>query len=49
MKRTSANLNLDFLLGICRRLMSRRPDLRVVVTSATIETRRFASISVARP
>ena len=36
------NLNLDFLLGICRRLVSRRPELRVVVTSATIETRRFA-------
>ena len=36
------NLNLDFLLGICRRLLARRPELRVVVTSATIETRRFA-------
>ena len=36
------NLNLDFLLGICRRLVKRRPELRVVVTSATIETRRFA-------
>ena len=36
------NLNLDFLLGICRRLVIRRPELRVVVTSATIETRRFA-------
>ena len=36
------NLNVDFLLGVCRRLVERRPDLRVVVTSATIETRRFA-------
>ncbi|HSD53521.1 MAG TPA: ATP-dependent RNA helicase HrpA [Burkholderiales bacterium] len=36
------NLNLDFLLGICRRLVLRRPDLKVVITSATIETRRFA-------
>ena len=36
------NLNVDFLLGVCRQLVTRRPDLRVVVTSATIETRRFA-------
>jgi ATP-dependent helicase HrpA len=36
------NLNVDFLLGICRRLLPRRPDLKVVITSATIETRRFA-------
>jgi ATP-dependent helicase HrpA len=36
------NLNVDFLLGICRRLVERRPDLRVIVTSATIETARFA-------
>ena len=36
------NLNVDFLLGVCRRLVERRPDLRVIVTSATIETRRFA-------
>jgi len=36
------NLNLDFLLGICRRLVARRPELKVLITSATIETRRFA-------
>jgi ATP-dependent helicase HrpA len=36
------NLNVDFLLGVCRRLVLRRPELRVIVTSATIETRRFA-------
>ena len=36
------NLNVDFLLGVCRQLATRRPDLRVIVTSATIETRRFA-------
>jgi ATP-dependent helicase HrpA len=36
------NLNVDFLLGVCKRLVSRRPDLRVIVTSATIETARFA-------
>jgi len=36
------NLNVDFLLGVCKRLVARRTDLRVIVTSATIETRRFA-------
>ena len=36
------NLNVDFLLGVCRQLVARRPELRVIVTSATIETRRFA-------
>jgi ATP-dependent helicase HrpA len=36
------NLNVDFLLGVCRKLIQRRPDLRVIVTSATIETHRFA-------
>ncbi|MCM2310989.1 MAG: ATP-dependent RNA helicase HrpA [Steroidobacteraceae bacterium] len=36
------NLNVDFLLGVCRQLVQRRADLRVIVTSATIETRRFA-------
>jgi ATP-dependent helicase HrpA len=36
------NLNVDFLLGVCRRLVTQRPELRVIVTSATIETRRFA-------
>ena len=36
------NLNVDFLLGVCKRLVGRRPELRVIVTSATIETRRFA-------
>ncbi len=36
------NLNVDFLLGVCRQLLPRRPDLRLIVTSATIETQRFA-------
>ena len=36
------NLNVDFLLGVCHRLLPQRPDLRLVVTSATIETQRFA-------
>ena len=37
------NLNVDFLLGVCRQLVKRRPELRVIVTSATIETARFAA------
>jgi ATP-dependent helicase HrpA len=36
------NLNVDFLLGVCRKLVTRRPELRVIVTSATIETQRIA-------
>ena len=36
------NLNVDFLLGVCKRLLPQRPDLRLIVTSATIETQRFA-------
>ncbi|HRA76742.1 MAG TPA: helicase-related protein, partial [Propionicimonas sp.] len=36
------SLNIDFLLGYLKQLLPRRPDLRVVVTSATIDTARFA-------
>ncbi len=36
------SLNIDFLLGYLRQLLARRPDLRVVVTSATIDADRFA-------
>jgi ATP-dependent helicase HrpA len=36
------SLNVDFLLGYLRRLLPRRPDLKVIVTSATIEPERFA-------
>ncbi|HEU4412868.1 MAG TPA: ATP-dependent RNA helicase HrpA [Polyangiaceae bacterium] len=36
------SLNVDFLLGYLKRLLPRRPDLRVVVSSATLETARFA-------
>ena len=36
------SLNIDFLLGYLRTLLPRRPDLKVVVTSATIDTARFA-------
>ena len=36
------SLNIDFLLGYLRQLLPRRPDLKVVVTSATIVADRFA-------
>lgn len=37
------SLNIDFLLGYLRELLPRRPDLKVVITSATIEPQRFAA------
>ena len=36
------SLNIDFLLGYLRQILPRRPDLKVVVTSATIDADRFA-------
>ena len=36
------SLNIDFLLGYLRRILPKRPDLKVVVTSATIDADRFA-------
>ncbi|MFI9495767.1 ATP-dependent RNA helicase HrpA [Streptomyces halstedii] len=36
------SLNIDFLLGYLARLLPERPDLKVVVTSATIDPERFA-------
>ncbi|MDD2844914.1 MAG: ATP-dependent RNA helicase HrpA, partial [Rhodoferax sp.] len=36
------SLNIDFLLGYLRQILPRRPDLKVVVTSATIDAERFA-------
>src|SRR3954451_16355857 len=37
------SLNIDFLLGYLVQLLPRRPDLKVIVTSATIETARFSA------
>ncbi|WP_375488714.1 ATP-dependent RNA helicase HrpA [uncultured Jatrophihabitans sp.] len=37
------SLNIDFLLGYLRELLPQRPDLKVVITSATIEPGRFAA------
>ncbi|HEX9301110.1 MAG TPA: ATP-dependent RNA helicase HrpA [Casimicrobiaceae bacterium] len=36
------SLNIDFLLGYLRNLLPQRPDLKVIVTSATIDADRFA-------
>ncbi|MBP9736668.1 MAG: ATP-dependent RNA helicase HrpA [Rhodoferax sp.] len=36
------SLNIDFLLGYMKQILPRRPDLKVVVTSATIDAQRFA-------
>ena len=36
------SLNIDFLLGYLKRLAAKRPDLKIIVTSATIDTARFA-------
>jgi ATP-dependent helicase HrpA len=36
------SLNIDFLLGYLREMLPRRPDLKIVVTSATIDADRFA-------
>jgi ATP-dependent helicase HrpA len=37
------SLNVDFILGYLRRLLPRRPDLKVIITSATIDPERFAA------
>ncbi len=36
------SLNIDFLLGYLKQLLPRRPDLKIIVTSATIDADRFA-------
>ncbi|WP_249605247.1 ATP-dependent RNA helicase HrpA [Chromobacterium sp. IRSSSOUMB001] len=36
------SLNIDFLLGYLKQLLPRRPDLKVIVTSATIDADRFS-------
>ena len=37
------SLNIDFLLGYLTRLLKKREDLSVIITSATIDTKRFSS------
>ncbi|MER7115580.1 ATP-dependent RNA helicase HrpA [Saccharomonospora azurea] len=36
------SLNIDFLLGYLKRILPRRPDLKVIITSATIDPERFS-------
>ncbi len=36
------SLNIDFILGYVKQLLPRRPDLKIVITSATIDPERFA-------
>ncbi|HWI38580.1 MAG TPA: ATP-dependent RNA helicase HrpA [Burkholderiales bacterium] len=36
------SLNIDFLLGYVKRLVARRPELKVIITSATIDADRFS-------
>ncbi len=43
------SLNIDFILGYLKRLLPTRPDLKVIITSATIDPERFSrSTSAAR-
>jgi hypothetical protein len=39
------SLNIDFILGYLKQLLPRRPDLKLVITSATIDPQRFSSTS----
>jgi ATP-dependent helicase HrpA len=36
------SLNIDFLLGITRTLLDKRPELKLIITSATLDTEKFA-------
>jgi ATP-dependent helicase HrpA len=37
------SLNIDFLLGYLKQLLPKRPDLKIIVTSATIDAERFSN------
>ena len=37
------SLNIDFLLSYLKQLLPKRPDLKVIITSATIDSERFAA------
>ena len=43
------SLNIDFLLGYARQLLPKRPDLKLVITSATIDAERFSKHFGAAP
>jgi ATP-dependent helicase HrpA len=43
------SLNIDFLLGYLRQLLPRRPDLKLIITSATIDPQSFAKHFIQNP
>ena len=43
------SINIDFLLGILKKLLPKRPELKVIITSATIDTERFAKFFEGAP
>src|SRR6266581_429977 len=43
------SLNIDFLLGYLKQLLPRRPDLKLIVTSATLDAERFSRHFAAAP
>ncbi|MEW6427067.1 MAG: ATP-dependent RNA helicase HrpA [Thermodesulfobacteriota bacterium] len=43
------SLNIDFLLGVMQRLLARRDDLRLIITSATIDTDKFSRAFAGAP
>jgi ATP-dependent helicase HrpA len=43
------SLNIDFLLGYLKQLLPKRPDLKVIVTSATIDAERFSNHFIGAP
>ena len=43
------SLNIDFLLGYIRKLQPKRPDLKLLITSASIDTQRFAKAFAGAP
>ena len=43
------SLNIDFLLGMLKRLLQRRPELKLIITSATIDTAQFSQFFADAP
>ncbi len=43
------SLNIDFLLGILRKLLPKRPELKVIITSATLDTEKFSKAFTGAP
>lgn len=43
------SLNIDLLLGILRQVLQRRPDLKLIITSATIDPKKFSDFFAGAP